>query len=88
MLRITSNHDVPTEILTLEGKLVEPWAAELRQECSDLLQRGRHVRLDLAAVLFVDSAGYDALRELMRRGVTIGACSSFVAELLKLDKTS
>lgn len=88
MLRITSTRDVSTEILTLEGKLIEPWTAELLQACSHLLQQGQHVRLDLAAVLFVDSAGYDVLRELMLDGVVIGACSNFVAELLKLNKTS
>ena len=35
-----------------------------------------------AAVSFVDSAGTQLLRDLIRRGIAIAACSAFVAELL------
>jgi ABC-type transporter Mla MlaB component len=88
MLRITSMNHRSTETLKLEGKLVEPWVTELLQTCSQLLERGLELRLDLAAVSFVDPAGTQALRGLIRRGVTIGPCSGFVAELLKQDEAS
>ncbi len=88
MLRITSSNHRSTETLKLEGKLVEPWVAELLQTSSSLLEQGLQIRLDLAAVSFVDAVGAQALRELIRRGVTIGPCSGFVAELLKQDTAS
>lgn len=44
------------------------------------------VRLDLSQVSYVDAAGLTALRELTRRGVSIGACSNFVAALLNTEK--
>ena len=88
MLRITSTNRQSTETLKLEGKLVEPWVAELIKTCSRLLEQGLQLRLDLAAVSFMDRAGTEALRDLIRRGATIGPCSGFVAELLKLDRAS
>ena len=88
MLRITSTNRRSTETLKLEGKLVEPWLTELLQTCSQLLERGLELRLDLAAVSFVDPAGERALRGRMRRGVSIGPCSGFVSELLKRDEAS
>jgi ABC-type transporter Mla MlaB component len=88
MLRITSTNRKSTETLKLEGKLVEPWVTELLQTCSQLFERGLELRLDLAAVTFVDPEGTKALRGLIRRGVSIGPCSGFVAELLKRDEAS
>ena len=62
MLRITSSSCVSNETLKLEGKLVEPWVAELLQTASDLLEQGLQIRLDLAAVSFVDTAGSSTAR--------------------------
>jgi hypothetical protein len=39
MLRITSSNHRFTETLKLEGKLVEPWVAELLQGTSRLLEQ-------------------------------------------------
>jgi ABC-type transporter Mla MlaB component len=88
MLRITSTNCGSIQTLKLEGKLVEPWVAELLQTCSRLLEQGLQLRLDLAAVSFMDPAGTRALHDLIRLGVSIGPCSGFVAELLKQIKAS
>jgi ABC-type transporter Mla MlaB component len=69
----------------LEGKLLGPWLDELRNICQGL-ERSEQIRLDLAAVTFVDVAGATLLRELIRQGITVTTCSGFVEELLRVDK--
>jgi hypothetical protein len=66
----------------LEGKLLGPWVDELRNVCTQPLNRAEQVGLDLAAVNFASVAGAELLRELIRKGIIITQCSAFVAELL------
>jgi hypothetical protein len=66
----------------LEGKLLGPWVDELRNVCTQPLERLEQVGLDLAAVTFVNAAGAELLRKLIRQGIIITLCSAFVAELL------
>ncbi len=85
MLRIT-RIDGPTPTLRLEGKLVGPWVAEVRDSCT-ASGANLGVSLDLFAVTFVDAAGARMLRELLGGGVAIAACSGYVAELLHGEKS-
>lgn len=83
MLRISSISLGPDVItLKLEGKLLEAWCGELRSACQLALEQAPLVSLDLMDISFIDSAGLDLLRTLLRRGITISRRSSFVAELL------
>jgi len=87
MLRITligEPNAAPT--LKLEGKLLGPWVAELRHTCTPPSGVFSDMHLDLAAITFVDAAGADLLRELLRQGIQIAACSGYVAELLHVEK--
>ena len=70
----------------LEGKLLGPWVDELRNVCVQPLDRLGQVGLDLAAVTFVNAAGTELLRELIREGIIITQCSAFVAELLHAEE--
>ena len=70
----------------LEGKLLGAWVDELRNVCTQPLDRAEQVGLDLAAVTFVNAAGAKLLRELIREGIIITRCSAFVAELLHADE--
>ena len=70
----------------LEGKLLGPWVDELRNVCMQPLDRLEEVDLDLAAVTFVNVAGAELLRELIRQGIIITQCSAFVAELLHAEE--
>jgi hypothetical protein len=72
--------------LKLEGKLLGPWVDELRNVCTQPLNRAEQVGLDLAAVSFVNAAGAKLLRELIREGIIITQCSAFVAELLHAEE--
>jgi anti-anti-sigma regulatory factor len=67
--------------LKVEGEILGPWVDALRATCA-ARGRQRRLRLDLAAVTYVDAAGVQLLRELMAEGIAIAACSSFVGELL------
>ena len=69
--------------LKLEGRVVGPWVAELRQVCEKLLTEGRALKLDLADVTFADASGVAALSSFKSRGVTFTNCSPFVEEQLK-----
>ena len=70
----------------LEGKLLGPWVDEVRNVCTQPLDRLEQVGLDLAAVTFVDAAGAQLLLELIRQGNIITQCSAFVAELLHAEE--
>jgi anti-anti-sigma regulatory factor len=68
----------------LEGEIFGPWVGAVRDACTKRGRRSSRLRLDLAAVTYVDAAGVELLRDLMAEGVEIAACSSFVRELLQL----
>jgi hypothetical protein len=85
MLRITGiDLDARDSIRTLklEGKLLGPWIDELSRACDEPHTPPSCLRLDLAAVTFIDSAGVNLLDDLVRQGATIVGCSGFIADLL------
>jgi hypothetical protein len=85
MLRITQAiRQSGGVIVKLEGKLLEPWVDEVRRLF--LASAGNSPpRLDLASLTFADAAGTELLRQLLRQGVAVESCSSFVAALLHLN---
>jgi ABC-type transporter Mla MlaB component len=86
VLRITEHNNSHTTTLKLEGKLLQAWAAELRQAASAAQARARPVQLDLQDLDYVDLHGADLLRELVAQGATISSCSGFVSELLERNR--
>jgi anti-anti-sigma regulatory factor len=71
--------------LKLEGEILEPWVSSVRDACAPQGRRSEPLCLDLAAVTYVDAAGAQLLRDLLREGIEIAACSSFLTELLHLN---
>jgi ABC-type transporter Mla MlaB component len=71
--------------IKLEGDILEPWVSTVRDACKERGGRSRRLQLDLAAVAYVDTAGVQLLRELMREGIEIAICSNFIGELLHRD---
>jgi anti-anti-sigma regulatory factor len=84
MLRI-SQINGPHRVLTLkvEGKILGPWVDELSRACAE--DSLKQLSLDLSQVTFVDAAGVELLRQLLKRGVTLAACSGLVAALLHVE---
>jgi hypothetical protein len=87
MLRITQMATQASRLVKLEGKLLEPWLQEVRRVCEELRLQPGPAGLDLSALTFVDAAGANLLRDLVRQGMDIHACSPFVAEILHLERT-
>jgi anti-anti-sigma factor len=69
-------------ILKLEGEIRAPWVETVRDACTDRRVGRKRLRLDLAAVSYVDAAGVRLLQSLRREGIEIAACSNFIGELL------
>ncbi len=66
-MKVSINDDTNVATLRIEGKVVGPWAAELRERWHDLLAPNRkQVRLDIREVTFVDLAGTKILRDIVR----------------------
>ena len=83
MLRITRLSQKGRGLtIKLEGELLGPWVGSVRDACAARGRRPRRLRLDLAAVTYVDAAGIQLVRDLIAEGVEIAACSSFVGALL------
>lgn len=87
MLRITEVVDSGTATtLHMEGRIVSEWVGVLQEECWRVLQESsRRLRLDLAAVTFIDPAGVLALRWLTTKGVALINSPAFIDALLKGD---
>ena len=86
MLRITRiDGQESQQTLKLEGKLLEPWVAEVLNVCTPTNGQSGRTNLDLSGLTFVDQAGAKLLKDLMLRGIAVTACSGFVAELLHLE---
>jgi hypothetical protein len=86
MLKITQiGGQDSTQTFRLEGKLLGPWVAEVLDVCRSRDGRSSQRSLDLSGLTFVDQAGAELLKDLIRRGITVSACSGFVAELLHLE---
>ena len=84
MLKISRiNAAPPSDVLRLEGRIIGPWVAELRQTCEQVLSDGRPLTLQLADVEFMDGAGVALLAALRSRGVSITDLPPFIAEQLK-----
>ena len=88
MLRITDIVDMApdgraTWTLRLEGTLKGQWVAELRRSWRTIRETApeRPIRVDLADVSFVDSAGKVLLAEMYREGVEIVANNCLTAAI-------
>jgi ABC-type transporter Mla MlaB component len=84
MLRITTaNAQDSTLLVKLEGKLFEPWIAEVERVIQVPAEK---VTLDLSSLSFADTAGVQLLAELIRRGATLQRASGFIMALLHVEQ--
>lgn len=76
-------------VLKLEGSVKGPWVEELRKAwlTSATTAAGEVVRIDLAAVSFVDGRGRDLLLEMRRKGANLDGNSSFIRHILEDGET-
>jgi anti-anti-sigma regulatory factor len=87
VLKITRHSRKGRELtIKLEGEVLAPWVGTVRDACTQPGRRSRRMCLDLSAVTYADAAGVQLLRDLLREGIDLAACSSFLAELLHLSE--
>ena len=69
----------------MEGKIIEPWAAELRPACekakADL--GDRELVVEVKNLTSINQSGENVLLELMKEGVKFRGCGVFTKHLLK-----
>jgi hypothetical protein len=85
MLRISMIESNRHCRLVLEGKLIAPWAGELKGACerarADL--RGRELIVDMRNLIAISQEGENVLLELMNEGVKLRAYGVFTKHILK-----
>ncbi len=85
MMRISIIDDPRQRRLIVEGKLVGPWAAELKTACkeagADL--RERELVVEMNHVTSISQEGENVLLELMSNGVKFSCQGVFTKQVLK-----
>ncbi|HET7909555.1 MAG TPA: hypothetical protein VFL19_02505 [Nitrospira sp.] len=85
MLRITTHGSEDSTRITLEGRLVGPWIAEL-ERCwreSTASAAGRRLIVDLTGVTFVEQEGKALLTRMYQAGAELlasGCCMKSIVE--------
>jgi|SRR5208283_2862643 len=85
MLRISTIDTPSRRRLVVEGKLISPWATELRtaydKAKADL--EGRDLVVDLKDLRIISQEGEDLVTELIEEGVKFQCCGLFARVLLR-----
>ena len=84
MLRISETVERDRAVtFRLEGRVVGPWVAELREACRKVLEEKQDLTLDLSEVMFASRAAVTLLLELKAQGVVLSGCSPFLRQALR-----
>ena len=85
MLRISTVDKKGHRKLVLEGKLVEPWLAELRQswQAAQENRDGRKLIIDLTNVTVISHEGESALLEMMQQGAQFSCGGVLIRHMVK-----
>jgi len=84
MLKITNVQESRNAVLLkLEGKITDPWAALLDEECRSFLRQEKEIHLDCSQVDFIDEKGIEVLNRLPKQHVTLMSAPGFVRVLLQ-----
>jgi hypothetical protein len=85
MLRISIVDSPNQRRLVVEGKLIGPWAAELRSAC-DVARAGLdggELVIDMNHLTAISQEGENVLLELMQRGIKFRCHGVFTKQVLK-----
>ena len=86
MLKISQTEPMDNTVtLRLEGRIVGPWVAELRQSCEAILRESRSLRLHLADVEFMDANAVFFLASLPSSAVALIECPPFAMAQLNAE---
>jgi anti-anti-sigma regulatory factor len=76
MLKITAIDNEQKLTLVLEGKLVDPWVAELERSWTEVQHANdrRGIVVDLKDVTVISQRGENVLFQMMSEGATLNCC--------------
>jgi len=85
MLKISSVENPYQRRLVLEGKLIAPWATELKAEYLKAEEEldDRELVIDVRHLSAISQEGENVLLELMNSGVKFRCCGVFTRHVLK-----
>ena len=85
MLRITISQGAVEQRWILQGRLVEPWVAELERSWKKSHSQGESRRcvVDLSDVTLIDERGEKLLRAMRRTGAEFIACGVYVKHVVE-----
>jgi hypothetical protein len=85
MLKISVIDSRTQRSVVIEGTLIEPWMAELRNswQAAKTDLQGRKLVLDLKNVTRIDDEGERALSELVQEGASFSSCGVLTKYLLQ-----
>jgi anti-anti-sigma regulatory factor len=71
--------------LVVEGKLSDPWVAELRTTCRSAMRdlEGRKLVIDLSSLTVISREGEDAIVELMKEGAKFSCAGVLTRYVVK-----
>jgi len=78
--------DTPTQRrLVLEGKLIAPWAAELKAVCEEATRDldGRELVIEMKNLVAISQAGENILLELMKEGAKFRCSGVFTKHVVR-----
>jgi hypothetical protein len=85
MLKISTIESRSHCRLVLEGKLIAPWAGELKTACERARAgfRDRKLLVYIRNLISISQEGENVLLELMNEGVRVRGCGVFTKHVLK-----
>jgi anti-anti-sigma regulatory factor len=85
MLKISTLENSRQCRLVLEGKLIAPWAGELKTTCERARAElhGRKLVVDIKYLISISQEGESVLLELMDEGVKLRGCGVFTKHILR-----
>jgi hypothetical protein len=85
MLKISLINGARRRRLILEGKLIAPWAAELRRACEEAKAdlRGRELVIEMKHLTTISQEGENVIVDLLRCGIKFRSDGVFTKHVLK-----
>ena len=85
MFKISLIDNARQRRLVVEGKLIAPWAAELRNACQEARAdlRGRELVIEMKHVTTISQEGENVLLELINGGIRFRCSGVFTKHVLK-----
>ena len=85
MLKISCIDNAKQRRLVVEGKLIAPWAAELKSACEEARAdlRGRELVIEMKHITTISQEGEDVMLELIKSGVRFRCSGVFTKQVVK-----